>query len=165
MPSKKTDVTVQLVKYQKKELELKALLEITQAINENKSAAVLFDIFKFTCLVHLNIKSILLYMSNHDHFEKKISHGIKSKVPDVILSEKINFDKSGGELNIEVGEGFSFTELESYLPVFHKEKMLAILFLKKKDEKEEIKDKNRPNLETMGKIPPLSLGRSLLHHN
>jgi phosphoserine phosphatase RsbU/P len=131
-------VILQDVKFHKKELELKALLEITQAINENKSAAVLFDIFKFTCLVHLNIKSILLYMSNHDRFEKKISHGIKSKVPDTIPSEMINFEKANGELNIEVGGGFSFAELENYLPVFHKEKMLAILFLKKKDEKEDL---------------------------
>ncbi len=138
MPFNRTIVTLQNVKYQKKELELKALLEITQAINENKSAAVLFDIFKFTCLVHLNIKSIILYMSNHDQFEKKISHGIKSNIPDAIPSEKIKFDRASGELNIEVADGFSFAELENYLPVFHKEKMLAILFLKKKDEKEDL---------------------------
>jgi len=138
MPFNRTIVTLQNVKYQKKELELKALLEITQAINENKSAAVLFDIFKFTCLVHLNIKSIILYMSNHDQFEKKISHGIKRNIPDSIPSEKIKFDRASGELNIEVAEGFSFAELENYLPVFHKEKMLAILFLKKKDEKEDL---------------------------
>jgi phosphoserine phosphatase RsbU/P len=126
------------VKYQKKELELKALLEITQAINENKPASVLLDIFKFTCLVHLNIKSLLLYMVNEEQYEKKISHGLKNKVPEFILVDKVVYSRNSGELNIEVGPGFSFTELESYLPVYHKDNMLAILFLRKKDEMEEL---------------------------
>jgi phosphoserine phosphatase RsbU/P len=131
-------VETAIVKYQRKELELKALLEITQAINENKPAAVLLDIFKFTCLVHLNIRSILLYMVNQDHFEKRISHGVKNKVPDIISDRKVHYDKDSGQLHIEVEAPYSFSELENYLPVFHKEKMLAILFLKKKEEKEDL---------------------------
>jgi phosphoserine phosphatase RsbU/P len=126
------------VKYQKKELELKALWESTQAINENKPASVLLDIFKFTCLVHLNIKSLLLYMVNEEQYEKKISHGLKNKVPEFIFVDKVVYSRNSGELNIEVGPGFSFSELESYLPVYHKDNMLAILFLRKKDETEEL---------------------------
>ncbi|PRY87652.1 PP2C family protein-serine/threonine phosphatase [Mongoliibacter ruber] len=131
-------MTSTTVAYQKKELELKALLEITQAINENKPSSVLLDIFKFTCLVHLNIRSILLYMVNQDQYEKKISHGVKSQIPEFIPDQNVSFDKDEGKLNIQVGPGFSFGELENYLPVFHKDKMLAILFLKKKDETEEL---------------------------
>lgn len=131
-------MTPTTVAYQKKELELKALLEITQAINENKPAAVLLDIFKFTCLVHLNIRSILLYMIHQDHYEKKISHGVKSTIPEAIPEQNVEYDKIEGKLNIHVGPGYSFGELENYLPVFHKDKMLAILFLKKKDEMEEL---------------------------
>jgi len=128
----------QTVKYQKKELELKALLEITQAINENQPATVLLDIFKFTCLVHLNIKALLLYMVQQEVYEKKISHGIKNSVPDFIPLNKVAYSRGSGELNIEVGQGFSFSELESYLPVYHKDNMLAILFLRKKDIMEEL---------------------------
>ncbi len=126
------------VKYQKKELELKALLEITQAINENKPATVLLNIFKFTCLVHLNIRSILLYMVNQGNYEQKISHGVKNKVPENILEDKVSYNRESGQLNIEVDTSYSFSELENYLPVYHKDKMLAILFLKKKDEFEEL---------------------------
>jgi len=36
-------MTTETVKYQRKELELKALLEITQAINENKTENVLLN--------------------------------------------------------------------------------------------------------------------------
>lgn len=120
-------------KYQRKELELKALLEITQAINENQSEVVLGNIFKFTCLVHLNIKSMVLYVAKEGAFEKMISHGVKSKVPQLIPLEDIEDEKSSGQLRIELADGYSFQELETYLPVYHKDKMLAILFLRRKD--------------------------------
>lgn len=131
-------LTTETVKYQRKELELKALLEITQAINENKTSSVLLNIFKFTCLVHLNIRSLLLYVVDHEGYRQNISHGIKGAVPDLIPLEKVKDNKETGELNIIVDEGFSFNELETYLPVYHKEKMLAILFLMKKDESLEL---------------------------
>lgn len=125
-------------KYQRKELELKALLEITQAINENQSEVVLANIFKFTCLVHLNIKSMVLYVAKEGAFEKMISHGVKSEVPLLIPAKDINDEKSSGQLRIELPDGYSFQELETYLPVYHKDKMLAILFLRRKEPNQEL---------------------------
>jgi phosphoserine phosphatase RsbU/P len=127
-------LATETVRFQRKELELKALLEITQALNENKPASVLLNIFKFTCLIHLNIKSLLLYVASSNGFEEKISHGIKSNVPTVIPNQNVMYSRETGELNVEVSKEYSFEELESYLPVYHKENLLAILFLKKKDE-------------------------------
>ncbi|MCH7400729.1 GAF domain-containing SpoIIE family protein phosphatase [Belliella kenyensis] len=131
-------MTTEIVKYQRKELELKALLEITQAINENKPSSVLLNIFKFTCLVHLNIRSIVLYVISQEGYNLSIIHGIKSKVPELIPLDKIQDDKSQGSLNIVVDEGYSFDELATYLPVYHKDKMLAVLFLKRKDDDAEL---------------------------
>ncbi len=125
--------TTEIHKYQRKELELKALLEITQAINENQSEAVLANIFKFTCLVHLNIKAMVLYVAKEGAFENKISHGVKGSVPGIIPASQIIDEKSTGQLRLELGEGYSFQELETYLPVYHKDKMLAILFIRRKD--------------------------------
>ncbi|WP_026956629.1 PP2C family protein-serine/threonine phosphatase [Algoriphagus vanfongensis] len=125
-------------KYQRKELELKALLEITQAINENQSEAVLLNIFKFTCLVHLNIKSLILYLQQESGFEKKISHGVRGNVPDLITNSQIKDEKESGQLLLELEDAYTFEELETYLPVYHKEKMLAILFLKRKNEEDEL---------------------------
>lgn len=125
-------------KYQRKELELKALLEITQAINENQSEAVLCEIFKFTCLVHLNIHSVLLYVANSGRFEKRIQHGVKSVVPSTLEADQVKDEKSSGKLSLELSEGFSFAELETYLPVYHKEKILAILLLKRKNPDQEL---------------------------
>jgi len=121
-------------KYQRKELALKSLLEITQAINENQSEAVLLNIYKFTCLVHLNIKSLILYVAKEGAFEHKISHGVKGNVPQLIPASQIADEKSTGELRLELEEEYSFRELETYLPVYHKDKMLAVLFLRRKDE-------------------------------
>lgn len=126
-------MTNETLKYQRKELELKALLEITQAINENQSEAVLLNIFKFTCLVHLNIKALLLYVAKEGDFEKKISHGVKSKLPKFISGDQVVDEKKSGELRLNMASEYSFEELETYLPVYHKDKMLAILFLRRKD--------------------------------
>lgn len=119
-------------KYQRKELELKALLEITQAINENQSETVLVNIFKFTCLIHLDIKSLILYVSKDEIFERKISHGVKGKVPLILDAEHVVDQKDSGQLQIQLSDEYTFEELETYLPVYHKDKMLAILFLKRK---------------------------------
>lgn len=125
-------MTEQTYKYQRKELELKALLEITQAINENQSEAVLVNIFKFTCLVHLDIKALILYVSKDGVFERKISHGVKGKVPTTLDSSQVIDQKDSGQLQIKLTDGYTFEELETYLPVYHKDKMLAILFLRRK---------------------------------
>jgi sigma-B regulation protein RsbU (phosphoserine phosphatase) len=125
-------------KYERKGLELKALLEITQAINENQSETVLVNIFKFTCLVHLDIKSLILYVSKDDIFEQKISHGVKGKVPLALEASNVLDHKESGELQIQLNDEYTFEELETYLPVYHKDKMLAILFLKRKSAEVEL---------------------------
>ena len=122
------------VRYQRKELELKALLEITQAINENKREAVLLEIFKFTCLVHLNIKSLILYVADNEGFTERVVHNIKGKTPKSIPYGDVQENKEIGKLNLVMSEEYSFAELDIYVPVYHKDKMLAILLLKKKED-------------------------------
>ncbi|SEJ48563.1 sigma-B regulation protein RsbU (phosphoserine phosphatase) [Cyclobacterium xiamenense] len=128
-------MTTETLKYQRKELELKALLEITQAINENKTENVLLNIFKFTCLVHLNIKSLLLYVFNEQEqfFERRISHQVKGKLPEHIAKADVEENKDLGKLSVSLSQEYSFSEVNIYVPVYHKEKMLAILFLNTKD--------------------------------
>lgn len=124
--------------YQRKELELKALLEITQAINDNQSEEVLVTIFKFTCLVHLDIKALVLYVAKEGDFERRITHGVRSATPPHIEASSVTETKESGSLSIQLKEGYSFGELETYLPVYHKESLLAILFLKRKSKGKEL---------------------------
>ncbi|GGZ40550.1 hypothetical protein GCM10007049_37290 [Echinicola pacifica] len=127
------------VKYQRKELELKALLEITQAINENKDESVLLNIFKFTCLIHLNIKALVLYVANQEEgFEERVKHGVKQKIPKLIPYTDVDDNREIGKLNLVMPPEYSFTELDIYVPVYHKDKMLAILLLKTKDAEKDL---------------------------
>ena len=119
-------------------MELKALLEITQAINENQSESVLVNIFKFTCLVHLELKSLVLYVFKEGQFEQKIAHGVKYKIPSSLALDQVKDQKETGQMSIQLPEGYSFEELETYLPVYHKNSMLAILFLKRKHVAQEL---------------------------
>lgn len=114
------------------------MLEITQAINENQSEEVLINIFKFTCLVHLDIRSLILYVAKEGDFEQRIAHGVKSKIPALLSVDAVEENKKTGSLSIRLEEGYSFGELETYLPVYHKEKLLAILFLKRKNKELEL---------------------------
>ncbi|UCS93535.1 PP2C family protein-serine/threonine phosphatase [Echinicola marina] len=126
-------MTTETLKYQRKELELKALLEITQAINENKTESVLLNIFKFTCLVHLNIKALVLYLANQDGFQERVKHGVKQNIPKLIPYKDVDDNPEIGKLNLVMPREYSFNELDIYVPVYHKDKMLAILLLKTKD--------------------------------
>lgn len=126
-------MTTETLKYQRKELELKALLEITQAINENKTESVLLNIFKFTCLVHLNIKALVLYVANQDGFQERVKHGVKQNIPKLIPYKDVDDNREIGKLNLVMPREYSFNELDIYVPVYHKDKMLAILLLKTKD--------------------------------
>lgn len=114
------------------------MLEITQAINENQSEEVLINIFKFTCLVHLDIRSLILYVAKEGDFEQRIAHGLKSKTPILLSGNAVEENKKTGSLSIRLEDGYSFGELETYLPVYHKEKLLAILFLKRKNKEFEL---------------------------
>ncbi len=131
-------LTTETLKYQRKELELKALLEITQAINENKAEAVLLNIFKFTCLVHLNIKALALYVANQDGFEERVAHGVKANIPKFIPYTDVVDNRAIGKLNLVMPREYSFSELDIYVPVYHKDKMLAVLLLKTKDEERDL---------------------------
>src|SRR5690606_14926167 len=126
------------VKFQRKELELKALLEITQAINENKREAVLLEIFKFTCLVHLNIKSLILYVADNEGFTERVAHNIKSRTPKAIPYRDVQENKEIGKLNLVMSAEYSYGELDIYVPVYHKDKMFAMSLLTKTEEDREL---------------------------
>ncbi|MEL7006453.1 MAG: hypothetical protein AAFN93_27555, partial [Bacteroidota bacterium] len=48
----------------KRDLELNALLEITQAINNNLSEGDLYRIYKFTLLADLKVKSLAMFVED-----------------------------------------------------------------------------------------------------
>src|SRR3982751_5359087 len=70
-----------------KELELNALLEITQAINSNLPEESLYKIYNFTLRSNLNIKKLALFFLDADwnckaHFGTKHHYGKVKLLPE-----------------------------------------------------------------------------------
>ena len=78
------------------------------------------------------------YVAKEGDFEQRIAHGLKSKTPILLSVNAVEENKKTGSLSIRLEDGYSFGELETYLPVYHKETLLAILFLKRKNKELEL---------------------------
>jgi sigma-B regulation protein RsbU (phosphoserine phosphatase) len=63
-------------KYEIKELQLNALLEITQAINSNMAEESLYKIYNFTLRSNLNIEKLALFVLDEE-WECKVNFGTK----------------------------------------------------------------------------------------
>ncbi len=113
-------------KYDFKELELQALLEITQAINNNLSEEALYKIYNFTIRANLNINKLALYVLD-DQWYCKTHFGTKMDFSHVLFDtkylahKKIHF--------ITCTDEDPFCEFEAVIPVAHKERKLAYVFV------------------------------------
>ena len=116
------------IKYKLKQLELNALLEVTQAINANMPENSLYKIFQFILLANLNIKKLALYVFN-DCWECKVNIGTEEKYAEIDLPDEV-FELK----DITVLSSLSlkkFTEFELVIPIAHKEEVLAYVFVGK----------------------------------
>lgn len=114
--------------WQLKKLELEALLEVTQAINNNLPEEQLYRIFYFILRANLNIEKFALYVNENDHCLCKVYHSnaraFKGQMIDVKLLQGIT-DLSGTE---ELPELYR-KEFKQVFPVKHKDQTLAYMFL------------------------------------
>ena len=118
--------------YELKELELNALLEVTQAINNNLPEESLYKIFNFTLRANLNIKKLALYVLNEqagraDFWECKTNFGTEVNFVRVMLNDhflpiqEITYVR-------DLPDPGLFEEFDIAIPVSHKERMLALVF-------------------------------------
>jgi sigma-B regulation protein RsbU (phosphoserine phosphatase) len=107
-----------------RDLELSALLEITQAINNNLSEDDLYKIYRFTVLADLKVNRMLLYVQGAS-WECKVRFGEEStdQAPD--LPERYK-DLRDPETGIE---GDTFNQYDLVFPVRHKDRLLAVVFV------------------------------------
>ncbi|MFD2515888.1 PP2C family protein-serine/threonine phosphatase [Pontibacter locisalis] len=112
-----------------KKLELSALLEITQAINENLPETALYKIYRFTLLAQLQISRLVLFV--HDEsWECKVCFGTeqdftKHDMPDEIL--KLKEITRTSKLKIEK----KWRAFEIVIPILHNGKVLAFVMIGK----------------------------------
>jgi len=109
-----------------KELELNALLEITQAINSNLPEESLYKIYNFTLRSNLNIKKLALFVLDDD-WNCKANFGTKHHFGKIKLLPE--FKTIQDITHLREFTDCEFTEFDIIIPVTHKSNTLALVFV------------------------------------
>jgi phosphoserine phosphatase RsbU/P len=113
-------------RFDRKDLELNALLEVTQSINANKTEEELYKIFNFTVRANLQVKKLALFVYD-EIWNCKVSYGtsttfLKAKLPETFRRE-IEVKK------VALFNEPAFAEFDIVIPVAHKTEVLALVFV------------------------------------
>ncbi len=111
---------------ERKELELSALLEITQAINSNLPEDSLYKIFNFTLRSNLQIKKLALFVYDKV-WSCKVSFGALKNYQKTKLDDRMKMIKNVHQL--KEFEDCEFEEFDIVIPVAHKSETLALIFV------------------------------------
>lgn len=111
---------------EKKELELKALLEITQAINSNLDEGSLYKIFKFTVISNLKIARLGLFVLDGE-WNVKIHYGTQNSFDNLSIHRILSEVKAVTKRSADWGSDFD--EFDLLIPVSHQGVNLALLFV------------------------------------
>ncbi len=115
------------VKFDLKELELNALLEITQAINNNLPEESLYRIYSFIIRANLKLTKIALYVKDSS-WECKVNYGTDHNFMQIALDDRFLRINKIREVNI-ADPSNSFSEFEKVIPIAHKNSLLAFVFI------------------------------------
>ncbi len=111
----------------RKELELNALLEITQAINSNVPEASLFKIFNFMLRSNLNIRKLALYVFD-ERWTCQVHYGTKANFSKISLDDRFHLIRQVHRLT-EFEQECEFHEFDMVIPVAHQTNTLAVVFV------------------------------------
>ena len=118
-----------------KEFKLNSLLEVTKAINSNKSVDELLELYNFVLQEQLGLRKFVLF-NKQDSWQIIAKVGVKGKLKDMNVESDLS--KFTDTTVIQSSAKRSLGKFDVVIPVFHKEKPLAYLvlgkFLKKKTE-------------------------------
>ncbi len=108
-----------------KELELNALLEVTQAINNNLPEESLYKIYKFTLLADFNVRKLALFVLG-EKWDCKVNFGVPAGFC------RHGFPEQYSKLTKPVALKDApehFGEFDMAIPVLHKKRILAVVFV------------------------------------
>lgn len=108
-----------------KDLELNALLEITQAINNNLPERDLYRIYRFTLLADLKVKQLALYVKDVN-WSCKVHFGTSRKWESIFLPQEF---WGLTEITDVSGRDDAYADFEMAIPVSHKDRLLSIIFV------------------------------------
>lgn len=113
-------------KFEIKELQLNALLEITQAINNNLPEESLYKIYNFTLRSNLNIQKLALFVLD-DEWSCKVSFGTRKHFHKTHLLPE--FKTIQDITHLKEFDECDFTVFDIIIPVTHKKTTLALVFV------------------------------------
>lgn len=113
-------------KYEIKELELNALLEVTEAINSNVPEDSLYKIYNFTLRSNLSIRKLALFVLD-EKWNCKVNFGTNANFLTAELPEY--FKTLNGISSLKRNDENEFGEFDIVIPVAHKRNTLAIVFV------------------------------------
>lgn len=116
-------------KFYRKELEVNALLEITQAVNNNLPEEDLYKIFEFTLRANLQLDRMALYVKEED-WDCKVQFGTTRDFSELPMDAGCLNIKSITQLDTVDLSISCFSEFDIIIPILHKERLLAFVFLK-----------------------------------
>ncbi|MCB2379035.1 serine/threonine-protein phosphatase [Hymenobacter sp. BT635] len=136
-----------------KKQELSALLEITQAINQDTTEDTLYKIFQFTLLGQLNIRRMVLYVKDEGQWQCMVSFGHqladfrKIELPDEIIDTCLSGPYPVASLPL----GPEWQKLETIIPVGHQDTVSAYVMIGSVQE-DYANDEANKFLETLSNI-------------
>lgn len=120
-------------KFDIKALELNALLEITQAINSNLSEESLYKIYHFTLRSNLKIEKLALFVLDEE-WDCKVTFGTNKRFNRADLLPE--FKTIQDITHLREFDQCDFTVFDIIIPVAHKDKTLALVFVGGLEKKE-----------------------------
>lgn len=111
----------------RKELELNALLEITQAINSNVPEQSLYKMFNFTLRSNLQIRKLALYVFDEE-WKCQVNFGTKTNFLKLQLDDRFHLIKQPHKM-MEFDKECEFHEFDQVIPVAHQDDTLAVVFI------------------------------------
>ena len=110
-----------------KELEINALLEITQAINNNVPEDSLYKIFKFTAISNLKFSRLCLFVRD-GKWSSKVNYGTTTDYSSV--QPGLSFTQLTSLQRIQqLSDVGPFSEFELVIPIAHKGEVISLLFV------------------------------------
>jgi sigma-B regulation protein RsbU (phosphoserine phosphatase) len=111
---------------ERKELQINALLEITQAINSNVAEDSLYKIFNFTLRSNLNIKKLVLFVFD-ETWSCKVSFGSRKNYYKAKLDDRVKMIRNIHRM--AEFDNCEFDEFDLVIPVAHKGETIALVFV------------------------------------
>lgn len=121
-----------------KELQIKSLLTITQAINDNVSAEGLFNMYRSFLSWEMAIKKMILFVKSDESWKVASKINVEKEHEDELIKACSEFKRLH---TIKEGDNLHLTLFDIVIPVFHKQQPIAYALIGGIKDKEDIYNK------------------------